>query len=644
MNEQYFDVIVIGGGHSGIEASYASAKMGSKTLLLTLDENKIGLMPCNPSVGGLGKGHIVYEISALGGLMPKLCSTTYLQARMLNTSKGPAVQGLRLQIDKYAYNKAAILALKNTKNLTILSDAAMEVLLDTDASGSKKIKGIKTKGGHTFYASSIVVTTGTFLNGLVHLGLQNHPAGRMGEAPSIGLSESLQSAMGVKIGRLKTGTPPRLLRSSIDFEVAQRQPSDELEFLFEWNSVNSQEKVPCFITHTNEETHDIIRSNLDKSAMYSGNIKGVGPRYCPSIEDKIGRFASKNSHHVFIEPEGGDNSEVYPAGLSTSLPLEVQEQYIKSIKGFQNAIIVKAGYAVEYDFVQPTHLKHTLETKSVKGLFLAGQINGTTGYEEAAGQGILAGINASLNSSQKDQITLSRDESYIGIMIDDLVTLGADEPYRMFTSRAERRLLLRQDNVFMRLMPLGYKLGLIDKVTYEEFLQERALFEKSVEILNSLPKTSELYGLFSSIEFTKEIKSRAKDLLAEYLEKYVSSGKDLGLLEHKDLRKLNIEKYLNSRLLLGVHAEIKYAGYLEIEKREVEKSKRYSELEIPDDIDFFKLSGLSVELAQKLARFKPKTIAQAHLIQGMTPAAISLLIFQIRIVMKRDLKKEEYVS
>lgn len=597
-----FDVLVIGGGHAGIEAAHIAAKMGATTLLLTIDSKKIGWMPCNPSVGGLGKGHIVYEIEALGGLMPKLCSKTYLQARMLNTSKGPAVQGLRLQIDKYAYNTEAISALSKTDNLTIRDGLVSELLIDLLPDGSKKISGVKISTGESIFAQSVVITSGTFLNGRVHVGLENHAAGRMGEESAIQLSLSIEKILGAKLGRLKTGTPPRLLRSSIDFSKTEKQVAHELDYLFEWASVHSKEKQACFITSTNEVTHKIIADNLERSAMYSGNIKGVGPRYCPSIEDKIGRFRDRNSHHVFIEPEGGDNSEVYPAGLSTSLPADVQEEYIHSIAGFENAVITKYGYAVEYDFLDPRALTHSLETKNVKNLFFAGQVNGTTGYEEAAGQGIIAGINAALKASDKNYFTLNRTESYIGIMIDDLVSLGTNEPYRMFTSRAERRLVLRQDNVFMRLMPYAKELGLISQDVYDQFLVEKEMLEQGVSYLLSLPVSNKLRQIFAAIEFTGEIAREASKAFPN----------------------------ANSRVLLGMHAGVKYFGYIEREKKEAEKMIKYQNLHILATIDYSKISGLSKELASKLEFFKPATIAQAQLIQGMTPAAISLLIFNSR--------------
>lgn len=611
MNNQ-FDVIVIGGGHAGIEAAYAASKLGSKTLLVTIDAQKIGLMPCNPSIGGLGKGHIVYEVAALGGLMPQLASHTYLQARMLNTSKGPAVQGLRLQIDKFAYNKLAVKTLHKQLNLTIIQAMAEELLIE-QIDGIKKISGLKTKDGQIFQAPTVVLTTGTFLNGLIHIGDAQKVAGRQDEEASIGLSRSLAEVMGVKLGRLKTGTPPRLLRQSLNFEKIAYQPSDELEYLFEFRHFKSTEKMPCYLTHTNQVTHDVIAKNLHRSAMYSGNIKGVGPRYCPSIEDKIGRYPDKSSHHIFIEPEGEGNDEVYPAGLSTSLPLEVQESYIRSIAGFENAIITKPGYAVEYDFIQPSHLTHSLEAKSVLGLFCAGQINGTTGYEEAAGQGIMAGINAHLKAAGKAPFILDRTESYIGVMIDDLITLGVDEPYRMFTSRAERRLILRQDNVFLRLMPKGYELGLINEDLYRQFLAEKELIEKSIALLQAQRPYGALFKKFHAFEFHAVEQAEARELL-------------LKLLEEKQIS----TEAFSARALLAIHAQIRYDGYIEKEEREVVKSKKHQELIIPEDFNYKNVPGLSIELQQKLSKHKPATIAQAHLIQGMTPAAISLLIFMLR--------------
>lgn len=623
-----FDVIIVGGGHAGLEAASAAARMGSKTLLLTLDTEKIVTMPCNPSVGGLGKGHIVFEVSAFGGMMPKLCTQTYLQARMLNTSKGPAVQGLRLQIDKYAYTKLASTMVRDIPNLTVISGMGVDILTASDAhDATKKVIGVKLATGEVINCAAVVVTTGTFMNGTVHIGRTRYKAGRRGESASYGLSDAIAREMGVTIGRLKTGTPPRLARSSLDFSKLVKQETPQLEYLFEFDPVAVEEKVPCYITHTTPETHKIISENLHLSAMYSGNIKGVGPRYCPSIEDKIGRFPDRDGHHVFVEPEGADVDEIYPAGLSTSLPLDVQEAYIHSIPGFENAVIEKCGYAIEYDYIQPKHLTHTLEAKAVQGLFLAGQVIGTTGYEEAAGLGLVAGINAHLRAHDLPPFIFDRNESYLGVMIDDLVTLGVSEPYRMFTSRAERRLLLRQDNVFLRLMPHARKLGLIDDQTWQRFESEKEAIERGVKFAKAKGTQSQLFRLFYSVEFTAEEQAMAHQLLKNLFEsaEYPTDG-------------------LTGRAILCIHAEIRYEGYIAKERLEVEKSLKYQDMVIPQEFDYLALPGLTRELQQKLHHARPVSIAQAQLIQGMTPAAISILIFQVRNLSRSLDKKQRRIE
>lgn len=592
--KQTYDVIVIGAGHAGIEAAYSAARMGSKTLLITLDLDKIGLMPCNPAIGGVGKGHMVFEIAAFGGLMPQLCTKTYLQARMLNTRKGPAVQGLRLQIDKYAYSKLSRMILEQTPNLSLFAGMVEDIIVDEH----NTVQGLRTQDGTEFTAKTVIITSGTFLNGVIHIGKDNYPAGRREEKAVTGLSKFL-ARVGLQLGRLKTGTPPRILRSSINFDALEFQVPDSLDYLFEFYPHKVQNSRDCYIGHTNERTHEIIRKNLHLSAMYSGNIVGIGPRYCPSIEDKIARFADKTSHHIFVEPEGADDHEIYPNGISTSLPLEIQNEYVRSIKGFENAIITKPGYAVEYDFVMPHQLHHNLQVKTVPGLFLAGQINGTTGYEEAAGQGLIAGINAHLSAHNLAPFILERTESYIGIMIDDLVTMGVDEPYRMFTSRAERRLLLRQDNTFLRLMPKAYTLGLIEQSVYDDFLKEKELIEQVTTTIQKNKKTEFIINLFDSNADVQTLREHT----------------------HKDL---------SARALQTVHAQVRYAPYLEREEKEVEKTKQFKELAIPTDMVYTNLPGLSKELQQKLNKYRPATIAQAALIQGMTPAAISLLILHTR--------------
>lgn len=588
--EKKFDVIVIGGGHAGVEAASAAARMGSKTALVTLDKKKIGLMPCNPSIGGVGKGHIVFEISALDGVMPKLCNTTYLQAHMLNTKKGPAVQGLRLQIDKEKYTQTASEFMQNSENLTVVEEMVDEIIVENNTA-----QGIKTASGEIILGSQIVLTTGTFLNGVIHIGEEQNSAGRRNEKAAVKLGNFL-TKLNLRMGRLKTGTPPRLATNTIDFDKLDKQVTEPVPYLFDFYPQHLENKVTCHIAHTNKSSHDIIKDNLHRSAMYSGNIKGIGPRYCPSIEDKIARYYDKASHHIFVEPETEEFIEAYPSGVSTSLPVDVQNDFIHSIKGFENAKIVKPGYAIEYDFVHPDQLKHSLEVESIESLFLAGQINGTTGYEEAAGQGLIAGINAHLKNNNQEPFILDRNESYIGVMIDDLVRLGVDEPYRMFTSRAERRLILRQDNTFRRLTEKGYKIGVVSKKLYTDFLAEKAEYTRAIDHLE---------------------KEYRHIQLIQALEKHTN---------YKELINELIPFCLSRRNAISVYAYIKYKDYIIREEKQIEKVKKYQKIRLPDLSVIERAPSLSIEIKQKLKKHKPQTIAETQLIPGVTPAALSMLI------------------
>ncbi|MCL5436604.1 MAG: tRNA uridine-5-carboxymethylaminomethyl(34) synthesis enzyme MnmG [Candidatus Dependentiae bacterium] len=600
-----YDVIVIGGGHAGIEAAYAAARMGVRTCLITLSKERIGLMPCNPSIGGIGKGHIVFEIAALGGLMPQLCTATYLQAKMLNTRKGPAVQGLRLQIDKEAYRNAAQRRLAETEYLTIVEGMVSRLLCEqTQANAKTKnfiLHGVALACGTQYRAPTVVLTAGTFLNGVIHIGEESFPAGRRDEPAAVELAQFLRQ-LGIKTGRMKTGTPARLLRSSIDFSGMALDEANTPDYLFEFAPHTAVTRMPCYLTHTTPETHKIILESAHRSPIFSKRITGTPTRYCPSIEDKITRFAHKDAHHVFVEPESASNDIIYPNGISNSLPKDIQERMIQSIPGFERAVILQYAYGIEYDFFPPEQLHHTLELKEFPGLFFAGQVNGTTGYEEAAGQGIIAGINAALKVQGREPYVMSRNAGYIGIMVDDLVSSGVDEPYRMFTSRAERRLLLRQDNAFDRLSPQAFELGLIDREQCEKVLAERAA----------------VVGTLAQFEATGMMKQFAQ---------LISNN-------HPDQVKNEIARLggglLSRRSIETIYAEILYGPYKRRELREIEKSETYKNLKIPDTLRYKDMPGLSRELQEKLVRYAPATIAQAALIKGMTPATLSLLIFRVR--------------
>ncbi len=609
-------VIVIGGGHAGTEAALAAARMGCATLLLTHNVETLGQMSCNPAIGGIGKSHLVKEIDALGGAMALATDKGGIQFRILNSSKGPAVRATRAQADRVLYKAAVRAMLESQSNLDIFQQAADDLIVEGEA-----VKGVVTQTGIRFDAKTVVLTTGTFLGGTIHIGMENHRGGRAGDPPSIALANRLRE-LPLRVGRLKTGTPPRIDAKSVDFSVMQEQPGDTPLPVMSFMGARDMhpQQVSCWITSTNEKTHDIIRGGLDRSPMYTGVIEGVGPRYCPSIEDKIHRFADKNSHQIFIEPEGLNTSELYPNGISTSLPFDIQIALVRSIRGMENAHITRPGYAIEYDYFNPQDLKHTLETKVISGLFFAGQINGTTGYEEAGAQGLLAGLNAGLLAQEKEGWYPTRDEAYLGVMVDDLITLGTKEPYRMFTSRAEYRLMLREDNADQRLTAKGRELGLVDDARWAAFSEKMEAVERETQRLRS---TWMHPGTAMATQFTQ---STGQDLAREF--------SLMDLLKRPQVSYAHIHALGGSEASADVGEQIeinaRYAGYIDRQAEEIDRLKRHEETRLPADFNYDAVKGLSNEVLAKLKNGRPESLAQAGRIPGVTPAAVSLLMIWIK--------------
>ncbi|WP_312199387.1 tRNA uridine-5-carboxymethylaminomethyl(34) synthesis enzyme MnmG [Stutzerimonas balearica] len=612
-----FDVIVIGGGHAGTEAALAAARMGVKTLLLTHNVETLGQMSCNPAIGGIGKSHLVKEIDALGGAMATATDKGGIQFRILNSRKGPAVRATRAQADRILYKAAVREILENQTNLWIFQQAADDLVVEQD-----QVKGVVTQMGLRFLADNVVLTTGTFLGGLIHIGLQNYSGGRAGDPPSLALARRLRE-LPLRVGRLKTGTPPRIDGRSVDFSQMTEQPGDTPLPVMSFLGSREQHppQVSCWITHTNARTHEIIASNLDRSPMYSGVIEGIGPRYCPSIEDKIHRFADKDSHQVFLEPEGLTTHELYPNGISTSLPFDVQLEIVRSIRGMENAHIVRPGYAIEYDYFDPRDLKYSLETKVIGGLFFAGQINGTTGYEEAGAQGLLAGANAALRAQGREAWCPRRDEAYLGVLVDDLITLGTQEPYRMFTSRAEYRLILREDNADLRLTEKGRELGLVNDTRWAAFCAKREGIEREEQRLKST------WVRPGSAEGTAIAERFGSPLVREYNLLNLLARPEI---DYASLIELTGDAGADPQVAEQVEISTKYAGYIERQRDEIERLRASENIALPVDLDYPSISGLSKEIQHKLSQARPQTLGQASRIPGVTPAAVSLLMIHLK--------------